>query len=93
MEHTQGPRVLRREDAEIWKGDTIIALAVGDEAGPDKMIQRYNDWPALLEALERAERVIRWAAQEAAGRVKSEIVGGWLHHADAARAAIKQAVK
>jgi len=47
--------------------------------------------PALLEALQEAERVIRWAAQEAAGRVKSEIVGGWLHHADKCAAAIAEA--
>lgn len=47
--------------------------------------QRRRD---LLTALEEAERVIRWAAQEAAGRVKAEIVGGWIHHADKARAAI-----
>lgn len=47
--------------------------------------------PLLLEALREAERVIRHAAQEAAGRVKSEIVGGWLYHADKTRAAIAAA--
>lgn len=47
--------------------------------------------PDLLEALEEAERVIRWAAQESKGKVKREIVGGWLHHADKARAAIAKA--
>jgi hypothetical protein len=47
--------------------------------------------PALLEALREAERVIRWAAQESAGRVKAEIIGGWLYHADKCRAAIAQA--
>jgi len=47
--------------------------------------------PDLLEALREAETVIRWAAQESAGRVKAEIVGGWIHHADNARAAIAKA--
>ena len=47
--------------------------------------------PDLLAALEESERVIRWAAQEAAGRVDKEKVGGWLYHADQARAAIRKA--
>lgn len=47
--------------------------------------------PELLEACKEAETVLRWAAQEAAGRVKAGIVGGWLHHADSCRAAIKKA--
>lgn len=47
--------------------------------------------PDLLAALEEAERVIRWAAQEAAGRVDKEKVGGWLHHADQARSVIAKA--
>ena len=38
--------------------------------------------PDMVESLEEAERVIRFAAQEARGRVKSEIVEGWVHHAD-----------
>ncbi len=44
--------------------------------------------PKLIAALKAAESTIRWAAQESAGRVKAEIVGGWLHHADQARAAL-----
>jgi len=47
--------------------------------------------PELLEALREAERVIRWAAQEAQGRVKTEIVGGWKYHADKVRSAIAKA--
>lgn len=47
--------------------------------------------PELLEALGEAESVIRYAAQESVGRVKAEIVGGWLHHANKARAAIAKA--
>ena len=47
--------------------------------------------PVMLDALREAERVIRWAAQESSGRVKREIVGGWVHHANKARAAISAA--
>jgi hypothetical protein len=43
---------------------------------------------ALLDALAEAERVIRWAAQESTGKVKAELVRGWLHHADKIRAII-----
>ena len=46
--------------------------------------------PKLIAALKAAESTIRWAAQESAGRVKAEIVGGWLHHADQARAALAE---
>ena len=44
--------------------------------------------PELLDALEKAERVIRWAAQESDGKVQREIVGGWRHHAAQLRALI-----
>jgi hypothetical protein len=47
--------------------------------------------PDLLAALQEAERVIRFAAQEAQGKVKAEIVGGWKHHANLARQAITKA--
>ncbi len=46
--------------------------------------------PELLEMLRESERVIRWAAQEAAGRVNRETVGGWLHHADKCSAVISK---
>lgn len=36
----------------------------------------------LESALKEAERVIRWAAQESQGKVRAELVGGWVHHAD-----------
>jgi hypothetical protein len=51
----------------------------------------YAAAPELLAALAEAEKVIRWAAQEADGRVKAEIVGGWIHHANRVRAAIEKA--
>ena len=38
--------------------------------------------PELLEALKEARNVIRHAAQESAGRVHRELVGGWIHHAN-----------
>jgi hypothetical protein len=47
--------------------------------------------PEMLKALRDAEKAIRWAAQEATGRVKAEIVGGWLHHAEQVAAAIAKA--
>ena len=49
--------------------------------------------PELLEACIQAEKVLRWAAQESQGRVKSEIVGGWLHHADEIRGSINKATE
>lgn len=58
----------------------------------DTMLAKNADLTAerdrLRGALGEAERVIRWAAQEATGKVKAEIVGGWIHHADIARAAL-----
>lgn len=47
--------------------------------------------PELLAALRSAEAALRYAAQESAGRVRSEIVGGWLYHADQCRAAVAAA--
>jgi|LakMenEpi03Aug12_release.lakeMendotaPanAssembly.Ray.scaffolds.fasta_scaffold654476_2 hypothetical protein len=47
--------------------------------------------PELLDSLRECERVIRWAAQRSAGRVRADIVGGWLHQAEQARAAIARA--
>lgn len=48
--------------------------------------------PRILAALRTAENALRYAAQESAGRVRSEIVGGWLYHADQCRAVIADAV-
>ena len=38
--------------------------------------------PQLLDALKEARTVLKWAAQESKGKVKAEVVGGWIHHAD-----------
>jgi hypothetical protein len=37
--------------------------------------------PDLLEALREAWNVLCYAAQESKGKVRKEIVGGWIHHA------------
>ena len=63
-------------------GDEQVANARLIEAAPD-----------LLAALQEAERVIRWAAQESTGRVRAELVGGWLHHANKIGQTIAQATK
>ena len=52
--HTSGPLTLRRNGAEIWKGDHIVALAVGGEFEADAMIRAANAAPDLLEACHKA---------------------------------------
>lgn len=52
---------------------------------------RDMDKPDLLALLAESERVIRWAAQEAEGRIDKQKVGGLLHHADKCRAALSAA--
>lgn len=47
-----------------------------------------NHHEELVVMLGKAERALRWAAQESTGRVKAEIVGGWLYHADQAASLI-----
>ena len=95
--HTKGPWRLngkRVEYGPIIAGDGFcVAIVSRDPREAEENARLIAAAPALLEALEEAERVIRWAAQEAAGRVKSGIVGGWLHHADKCAAAIAKATK
>lgn len=55
------------------------------------IVRAVNSYDALVEALEEAERVIRFAVQESRGKVRAEIVGGWAHHANKARAALAKA--
>ena len=50
----------------------------GNAFGNAKLLERA---PEMLAELRRAEAALRWAAQESAGRVRKEIVGGFLHHA------------
>lgn len=50
-----------------------------------------NSHADLVAALEEAANCLIWAAQESTGRVKKEIVGGWVHHSNKARAALAAA--
>ena len=50
VSHTPGPLLLVRRQAEIWLGDRIVALAVGDEKEADAMIFRSNAYGDLLQA-------------------------------------------
>ena len=59
--HTKGPSYLRNKGAEIWRGDTIIALAVGDESASYEIIRRYNYHDELLEACKLALPQLEWA--------------------------------
>lgn len=47
--------------------------------------------PEMLTELQQAEKVIRHAAQESVRRVKAEIVGGWIYHANKIRDLIARA--
>ena len=76
---------------EAGGGDTVAAIEIDDPDRAEQAANLFAAAPVLLAALQETERVIRWAAQESQGRVKSEIVGGWLHHAGKARAAIAAA--
>jgi hypothetical protein len=75
---------LRRQCDDSQSGYDALAFAAE--------IARRVDWALnrdpRRELLAEAERVIRWASQEAAGKVRREVVGGWLHHADKIRQAI-----
>lgn len=42
----------------------------------------------LAQALKEAADCLIYAAQEGRGKVKAEIVGGWIHHSNKARAAL-----
>lgn len=44
-------------------------------------VQQIEKLPEIVKALREAWNVICYAAQESQGRVKKEIVGGWIHHA------------
>ena len=47
--------------------------------------------PDMLEELDMAAKTLMWAAQEARGRVKAEIVDGWIHHANKCNQVIAKA--
>lgn len=99
--HTPGPWQIDGSFIRAVPGDDeyrgeIVASVVESPADGGGSIADSNARliaaaPALAEALREAECVIRWAVQEAEGRVKAEMVGGWRHHADKARAALAAA--
>ncbi len=62
-----------------------------DPAADGERVARSDAVLGLLAAMSMAENALRWAAQEARGKIKKEIVGGILYHAEQARAAIARA--
>ena len=92
-----GPSTLRRVGAEIWKGDHVVALACGNEAEADDMIQSANTAPDLLEALHAIEKEGR-AVADIMHRIASvedplldDRLSGLWQAANGARAAIARA--
>ena len=65
---------------------TVTASPV--DAIARRMVSVWNSHDKLVDALQEAEKVILWAAQESRGRVKAEIVNGWIHHSTLIRAAL-----
>ena len=92
--HTQGPwKVLKHmvisehEQRCIYQQGTTFK----DSSEAHANAHLIAAAPELLEALDEAEKVIMWAAQEARGRVKAEIVNGWIDHAVKIKATINKA--
>ena len=70
-------------------GRVIAPELSKDEA--EFLVLTVNSHYNLLDALREAEKVIIYAAQESRGRVKAEIVNGWIHHSTLIAAAISDA--
>lgn len=68
-----------------------IAIVYDGQANAEFIVRACNSHDDLLAALKGAENCLRWASQESTGRVKAEIVNGWIHHADQAHAAVAKA--
>ena len=99
MKHTKGKwtvQELERDTYCIRAANNCHLATVGgvdryyekDAAANARLIAAA---PTLLAVCVEAEATLRWAAQEANGKVKAEIVGGWLYHADKVQAAIAAA--
>lgn len=98
--HTPGPWHwtewgVKEKVFKVWKdGANIADVCMLPEANQFEELPNARliaAAPDLLSELKTAERTLRWAAQESHRRVKAEIVGGWIHHADLIRAAIAKA--
>ncbi len=73
-------------DGQSRRDVAIVMETSGRDA--DRAATLFAASPELLAALLTAEDVIRSAAYEARGKVKKDLVGGWLHHANEIRRAI-----
>lgn len=101
--HTQGPwmeynqvgnRTLKTWGVASVSDDAGLICKMETGLSPEKEhanAKLIAAAPDLLAAIQEAETCLRWAAQEAQGKVKAKIVGGWLHHADKAKNAIAKA--
>lgn len=87
-QHTPGPWSLEAVKDYLRHEDTGIDTEHPEAIANARLIAAAPD---LLAELDLAERVIRHAVQESAGRVKAEIVGGWEFHAARIREAIAKA--
>jgi len=97
--HTEGPWEVERvnkADLRITAPSRHIAKLVRYGSAVEQNMDFGNAAliaaaPDMLEALEEAERVLRWAAQESQGKVNQEMVRGWVYHADKITSAINKA--
>jgi hypothetical protein len=94
-QHTPGPwKAEGRNNLVVNSrdGNTIIIEPGGSEYAKLEELQANARLiaaaPDLLAALREAATVLKWAAQESKGKVKAEIVGGWIYHAEKAQDAI-----
>lgn len=95
--HTPGPWAVESDTDIVSNSGDFVASCHEPESGVGTAREYANARliaaaPRILAALRTAENALRYAAQESAGRVRSEIVGGWLYHADQCRAVIADAV-
>jgi hypothetical protein len=99
--HTPGPWTLDfygDNEIDVYGSDETLVCAMrggstaqDDDESSTLDAQLVAAAPELLESLREAERVMRWAAQMSAGRVRADVVGGWLDHARRASAVIDKA--
>jgi hypothetical protein len=97
--YTAGNWYTNEQGAIIGEQDsnhTVIAMTFNTRHNdPTAQTQKANaklmaSSPKLIEMLKEIEGTLRWAAQEAKGKVNKETVGGWLYHADKAKALIEE---